>query len=330
MRTIPVILTLFTLSFVLFGGTALFWKEKFAQIPQQASQVLSAPVTFVQEQVKNVTSNDITLLFVGDVMLDRGVEAAVKQNSPGESSVNWSWPFLPIADFLQEADLVFGNLESQISDKGTNVGSIYSFRADPESVQALQYGGFDVVSVANNHSFDYTKAAFDDSVARLQQAAITPLQEHLVIKEVQDTKIGFLAYSNFAVGVARVNWTNMPQIMQDIAAAKGKVDILAVSLHAGEEYAKEPNDFQQTFAESAIDSGADLLIGHHPHVLQPLEQYKQGWIIYSLGNFLFDQDFSAETMRGAILEVVVENKKIQEARLIPTRQNSSFQVKLAP
>jgi len=195
-------------------------------------------------------------------------------------------------------------------------------------MEGLTYAGFDVVSVANNHSFDYTKEAFDDSSERLRQAGITPIVDRLQIKEIKDMKIGFLAYTNFA-GIAKVDWNTIQEVIREIATAKPQVDILVVSLHAGEEYTKEPNEFQRSFAQSAIDAGADLVVGHHPHVVQPLEQYKHGWIAYSLGNFIFDQDFSEETMAGAILHVVVEDKKIKEVSLLPTRLNSSYQVFLA-
>jgi len=262
------------------------------------------------------------LLFVGDIMLSRGVENSVQIHGN-----DWERPFAPIAETLRKADILFGNLESQISDKGRNVGSIYSFRAHPKSMTALQYGGFDVVSVANNHSFDYTKEAFEDSRSRLYRAGILPVTDELVIKDMEGTNIGFLAYSNFP-GPALATWDTLENISREIAQAKTKVDILAVSLHAGEEYAKEPTDFQKTFAKTAIDSGANLLIGHHPHVLQSLEQYEQGWIIYSLGNFLFDQTFSPETMRGAILRVIIENKKIQEVSLLPTHITPTLQVKM--
>ena len=294
-------------------------------------------------------SSSVTLLFVGDVMLDRGVEFEIQKNGG-----DWTWPFRHIASFLHQADLVFGNLESQISDKGVNVGSIYSFRANPKSIEALSYAGFDVVSVANNHSFDYTREAFEDSLTRLANADIaytgggfSEAEAHTpVIIEIEGTRIGLLAYTNSGLaawqarstgsgqatestaGITWVDWDTLDELQQDIQKAKAKVDILAVSIHAGEEYAKEPSDFQRLFAKTAIDEGADLIIGHHPHVLQPLEQYKEGWIIYSLGNFLFDQDFSQETMRAAILKVVVENKEITNVSLLSTKINSSFQVEL--
>ena len=87
---------------------------------------------------------------------------------------------------------------------------------------------------------------------------------------------------------------------------------MIVSFHWGEEYQNQPNKEQRYFAQLAIDSGADLVIGHHPHVVQPVEKYKNSWIAYSLGNFVFDQSFSEKTMKGFLLEVIIENKKIKE------------------
>jgi len=106
------------------------------------------------------------------------------------------------------------------------------------------------------------------------------------------------------------------------------VDILAVSVHAGNEYQKYANVFQKRFAKTAIDAGADLIVGHHPHVTQPVERYEKGWIVYSLGNFVFDQKFSEETMQGAIWKITITDKQIQEAVLLPTKQNSTLQVEL--
>ena len=304
------------------GLISVFAVLGLMESPGQDTQGFLASLHIPHKQVPQV----LTLLFTGDIMLERGVEWEIK-NPPAGGESDWRWPFLKITDTLQNADLVFGNLESQISDKGTNVGSIYSLRADPQSLEGLTYAGFDVLSVANNHSLDYTREAFEDSTNRLWQSGIVPVTDSLAVKEVKNVKIGFLAYTNFP-GIAQVDWDNLQAVAEDIQHAKSRVDILVVSLHAGEEYDKEPNQFQEVFARNAIDSGANLIIGHHPHVTQPLEQYGQGWIAYSLGNFVFDQPFSEETMSGAILNIVVEDKKIKEVSLLPTKVNSSFQVEL--
>ena len=285
-----------------------------------------------------------TLLFAGDIMLDRGVEYQIKQNGG-----NWNWPFLLIKDFLSEADLVFGNLESQISDKGERMGSIYSFRADPKSLEGLTYAGFNVLSVANNHSFDYGVQAFKDSLKRLDDTGIatvggglnkkeahTPTFKHYHTSKYDSTTIGILAYT--AVGspnwqatsnIPGISWVdpfNIDEVLAEIEQGAAQTDLLVVSIHAGEEYKTEPNSFQQAFARSAIDSGADLVIGHHPHVVQPVERYKEGWIAYSLGNFIFDQGFSAETMQGLLLKVEIEDSLIYSVTSIPTRLTKDFQV----
>lgn len=311
---------------ILSAGSFIFWHDKFG----------------VNNLVRLSLNTDqpITLLFAGDIMLDRGVEFYMKQHN------DWKWPFLRIADTLRNADIAFGNLESVISDKGQNLGSIYSFRADPKTLEGLIFAGFDVLSVANNHSLDYGMSALKDSMNRLQEAGITPIGAgetqaeayNPTIREVKGIKIGFLAYTaqgspawqatEMSPGVAWVDETNLQDITQQIALAKKQADILIVSTHFGEEYQTQPSEIQKLIAKSAVDAGADIVIGHHPHVIQPVEQYKDGWIAYSLGNFVFDQGFSPETAHGLLLEVIIQNKKITRVSPRSIYINASFQPSL--
>lgn len=309
---------------ILFGGSTFFWRDKLWDVDNLAKLSLSA-------------GQPITLLFVGDIMLDRGVEFYMTQRN------DWKLPFLRIADTLQKADLVFGNLESVISDKGTNLGSIYSFRADPKTLEGLSFAGFDILSVANNHSLDYGIEAFLDSMERLRQTGIATIgggttknQAHApVIKEVKGTKIGFLGYTNLGSplwqaaentpGIAWVDANTLEEFQKNISQAKQQSDILVVSVHFGEEYQTQPSETQKLIAKSAIDAGADIVIGHHSHVVQPVEKYKQGWIAYSLGNFVFDQGFSKETMEGLLLEVKIEEKQITRVTPRSIYLNTIFQ-----
>jgi len=271
---------------------------------------------------KKTEDSKITIFAVGDIMLDRGVEYEVKKEGNGD----FKFPFLRIADYLKRADILFGNLESVISDKGAKVGSIYSFRAEPEAINGLTYAGLDILSVANNHIFDYGREAMEDSFQRLKTAGIDYVgggfnEEEVrsgIVKEVRGTKITFLAYTNrgsenwqASKNSSGIGWLD-ERIKGDIKKAKEKSDLVIVSFHWGEEYQNQPNKEQRYFAQLAIDSGADLVIGHHPHVVQPVEKYKNSWIAYSLGNFVFDQSFSEKTMKGFLLEVIIENKKIKE------------------
>ncbi|MDP3982152.1 MAG: CapA family protein [bacterium] len=284
-----------------------------------------------------------TLFFVGDIMLDRGVAYMVKT----KGSEDWRFPFLHIADTLDTADFLFGNLESVVSDRGRDVGGPYSFRASPSSLEALTYAGFDVMSVANNHSLDYAVEALLDSIYRLEGVGILTAGGGSTRKEAhaptlvalgEDTTIGILAYTTVgsplwqaretSPGIAYINTDRLHILKEDIAAAKKLADIIIVSFHFGEEYQPAPNPTQRLIGETAITAGATLVVGHHPHVLQPLEQYKDGWIAWSLGNFLFDQYFSQETMRGAIWRVEIQDNKVMTSKLIPTLQNNTYQVLL--
>ena len=145
----------------------------------------------------------VSVVLVGDTMLNRGVEYMIKNEGDGD----FRFPFLKIAEDLKGVNLLFGNLEGPISDKGIKVGSIYSFRNDPKTIEGLTFAGFDVISLANNHVFDYGREALEDTFLRLKTAGIDYVgagfnegeaygESTPVIKEIEGTKIGFLAYTN--------------------------------------------------------------------------------------------------------------------------------------
>ncbi|MCE9628591.1 MAG: CapA family protein [Candidatus Vogelbacteria bacterium] len=280
------------------------------------------------------TEPEVSLVFVGDMMLDRGVNFSVQKNFGGDFN-----QLFTELDFIREADIAFGNLEGPVSDKGRNIGSIYSFRMKPESLQAVAAAGFDVLSVANNHAGDWTSEAFVDTVARIKNLNILPIgggnnyqEASLVkIKEVRGVKVGFIGFSDvgpnwLAVGSSSpgILLASDPQFDQIIKTAAESVDVLVTSFHFGEEYLATSTSRQQVLARRAIDNGASLVIGHHPHVIEELERYKNGVIIYSLGNFIFDQGFSKETMEGGVLFVKLDGKKIESAELKKVKLDSRF------
>lgn len=291
------------------------------------------------KQTPPVSPGVIRLGFVGDIMLARQVEAKI--NTAGGK--DYRFPFMRAKKILAQYDVLFGNLEGPISDKGSDQGSTYSFRMNPEAIKGLTYAGFGVLSVANNHSGDWGKEAFIDTLYRLEDASVSYIGGGLneerayepVVKTVGDTRIAYLGFSQFGknyfeargpfLGLAVID---LPKIKTSIVRARADADIVVVSFHFGDEYQKEPNDYQQKVARAAIDFGADLVVGHHPHVVEPLERYERGYIAYSLGNFIFDQNFSEETMGGALLDVVVEHKAIRDATLLPVTLNSSFQAEI--
>jgi len=313
-----------TLGLILSIGTSFLIKPKVIEIT-------SPPAPEVPKT--------ITLFLVGDIMMDRGVEYMIKKEGGGD----FRFPFLKIAKDLKEADILFGNLESPISDKGTKVGSIYSFRTDPKAIEGLTFAGFNILSLANNHALDYGRDAFEDTLKRLKESNINYVGAGFneneayspIVKEINGIKIGFLAYTNLgspywkatenSLGIGWVDWNNIEKIKNEIENAKSEVDILIVSLHSGEEYSLKPTQFQVEFSKMATDAGADLIIGHHPHIIQKNEKYGNGWIFYSLGNFVFDQNFSEETLQGEMVKVLIENGKIKKVIPINIEINKFFQ-----
>jgi len=324
---------LFLLTFLLIAiSISIFFIFEFKKFEREVSQISLAQISISPSQKQ---PKIITLIFVGDVMLDRGVKYMIEKYGQGD----WKFPFLKIADYLNEADILFGNLEGPISDKGVKVGSIYSFRNDPKAIDGLTFAGFDILSVANNHIFDYGREAMEDTFLRLKSAGIDYVGGGFseneayfsVIKEVEGAKVAFLAYTNLGTSYwsakgdqSGIAWLEEEKLRENIKEAKKLADLVIVSMHFGEEYSS-PTPEQEYFAKLAIDSGADLVIGHHPHVIQKIEEYKEGYITYSLGNFVFDQGFSEETMKGLMLKVLIKNGKIQELTPIEIKINNFFQ-----
>lgn len=265
--------------------------------------------------------------FVGDIMLARGVESSVNKNFDGD----FSNLFKNVPE-LKEADILFGNLEGPISDKGNNVGSIYSFRFNPLVLPALKEMDFNVLSFANNHVGDWNVKAFDDTLVNLKEnnILVTGAGENSekarepAIIEKNGIRFGFLGFSDVGPNwlEAKENSSGIllasdPNYESIITEAKEKCDYLIVSIHFGEEYKPIRNNRQEILAHSAVDAGADFIIGHHPHVIQDMEHYQDKPIIYSLGNFIFDQHFSKETMRGMVYMLTFEGKElIKEEKMI--------------
>ncbi len=281
----------------------------------------------------------VNLILVGDIMLSRLVGKKM------ELLNNFTFPFLKISDILQSVDLVFGNLEGPISSGGKNQGSIYSFRASPRVVEGLSFANFRVLSLANNHIWDYGKAALLDTLKILRENNILSVgvgenfdkANELVIKEIRGNKIGFLAYTDLSSnsleageGYPGISDFDLKKVIKKISEIKASstIDIIFVSLHWGEEYAGVVKEKQREIAKDLIDAGADVIIGHHPHVVQEFEEYKNGLIFYSLGNFIFDQNFSDETMSGYIINMKIFNKKISKWEVFETKINKDFQVEM--
>jgi len=288
-----------------------------------------------ESAISNMDSGFVTLDFAGDIMLDRGVRSSVEKNFKGDYS-----DLFENLGILEKADIAFANLEGPASDQGNDRQNLYSFRMDPDSIPALSGAGFNIVSVANNHVNDYGINAFTDTLARLKENEIlyaggglnSDEAEKPVIIEKHGMKIGYLAFSDVGpneMGVtenkAGILLANNPRFNTIIQNASKQVDALVVSFHFGEEYKTTHNQRQEDLAHRAIDDGAKIIIGSHPHVIQDTEVYKKGFIAYSLGNLIFDQPFSKETMQGMLLEIKLYKDGAMETVKNIVKLNSAFQ-----
>lgn len=264
-----------------------------------------------------------TLFFVGDIMLSRNVGTKIfSANDP-------TLPYRNVLSWIQGADISFANLESPFNNKGARVTQGLVFKAEPNTIQGLKEAGFDILSTANNHTMDQGKEGLDFTMSWLKENGISYVGTGMdchdgLIKEVNGIKFGFLAYSYTAYNDGgRVpdpivcNWTDSAQVTKDIIALKPKVDFLILSTHMGAEYKRSPEPANALGARNAIDAGADLFVGHHPHWVQTIEEYKGKYIFYSLGNFVFDQMWSQDTKEGLGVEVLFEDKNLSRITLRP-------------
>lgn len=279
-------------------------------------------------------TEEATIAFVGDMMFDRGVTFSVNKNFGGDYG-----KLFASLGFFRDYDILFGNLEGPVSDIGNDLGNLYSFRMNPAILPIVRSAGFDVLSIANNHIGDWGRDAFDDTLARLGTSGIEAIgggrnkseASQPKIIERNGLKIGFLGFSDVGPdwlaateedsGILLVSDPHFEEIIK--TAAKD-VDALIISIHWGEEY-QATTEHQKEIAHRAIDAGARLVIGHHPHVIQETESYENGYIAYSLGNLIFDQGFSKETMQGMLLEVTIKKGEISGVGKKLVKFNEKFQ-----
>ena len=291
-------------------------------------------VVAYQPQTPVKASNEAELIFTGDVMLSRHIGELMAQKQ------DYNFPYEKIASDLSGADLVFGNLETPVSNKGESAHTLYSFRANPLVLSGLKNAGFKVVSVANNHAFDYKLGAFADTLVNLKNAGIAYsggganfTEAHAgAYQEINGVKITFLAYTDLLPQSAAATdnqtgfaYLDEAQMVKDIKEAKTKSDLVIVSCHFGQEYKTKSNAHQQKIAAAAVKAGADLIVGHHPHVAQEVSKINGVTVAYSLGNFVFDQNFSADTKNALILKVKIKDKKIIKVEPKKIKFTSSFQ-----
>lgn len=307
------------------GAAGVVASSRNPEAPKQAVRLLA--------QVARLPR--LTLAAAGDCMFDRGVRAVCAERGR-------EWPLSAVRDIMAAADVAFLNLETSIARGGARLpGKGIWFRSAPEFAQELADAGIDVVTLANNHVLDYDDPAFDETLSNLSAAGIDVCgggknmaeARRPAVLSANGISVAFLGYSEFAHiywSVARpkrfvageagpgISPWDREAIVEDIRRAKRLADHVVVSFHWGDEYVSMPADRQVQLAHAAIDAGASVVHGHHPHVLQPVEVYHGGVIFYSLGNFVFDQKKPA-TVESMIAHVTFSPEAVVRAEIIPVR-----------
>lgn len=308
---------------------------------------------------QNDSSSSIKLAFVGDLMCHT---PQIKSAKGLDGSLNFNPTFELVKDLISSADLSFGNLETTIGDSNDSYTGYPRFRSPAEYLDGLLYAGFDFLFIANNHILDYGENGILKTIKQLKlknfgyTGAFVNYNDYdsLRIINVNNIKLGLIAatYSTNGIPLPEgkkylVNLINLDSLKNQINKLRALgAELIIINLHFGDEYSVKPNYYQRLVVDSLLNFGADLIIGNHPHVLQPIEIQKSisskidsVVIAYSLGNFISNQR-EFKTSIGALLFIEIEkayrNKiKLKKVKIIPTyvfkgKINGDIQYKIIP
>jgi poly-gamma-glutamate synthesis protein (capsule biosynthesis protein) len=292
-----------------------------------ASGILSCLFSWVNSDARAEASfkdsnSRVTVMFVGDVMLDE---------RPGKLIKNGLDPFAPFAEILGSSDFQVGNLECVVATTGTPVKKTYTFRAHPRVLKVLKRH-FTALSIANNHTGDFGSEAFVEMLDLLKREELpyfgggrNLVEAHApLLLSKNGIKIALLGYNEFLPrsfeadfdrpGVA---WSEDEQVRGDIARARTRfsADVVIPFMHWGWENETTPSRRQRELAQQMIEAGADAVIGSHPHVIQGVEFYKGKPIFYSLGNFVFDGFIKRANTIGWVLSLEIDKRGIQRWKI---------------
>ncbi|HZJ99928.1 MAG TPA: CapA family protein [Tissierellaceae bacterium] len=272
---------------------------------------------------------DINISLVGDILLDGHIRNHIEKQG-------YSYPWHYVKEYFQNDDITIGNLETSITTGGSPwPDKQFNFRSDPQNVPAMKEAGIDVVSLANNHTLDYGHEGLKDTLRYLEEGDISSVGAGIdksdamksVIIEKDNIKIGILGFTRVAPdvgwwaaddrpGLIGAYDPQIPNALESIEKLKAEVDILIVAVHWGKELHEEPREIDIIAAKKMIDKGADVIAGHHPHILQGIEIYKGSPIFYSLGNFVFGSR-SKLTSNTIIAQLSFNGKDLKSVNIIP-------------
>lgn len=312
---------LFFLSALLLGAQPFSLVNNF----QVATVAYGSVGKVLKEVVVEKVVPETSVGFVGDVMLAREVERY-------QSQYGYDYPFSYFTD--KNYDFLVGNFEGAIPEIHLPTeNNQLQFSVNADVVPALVEAGFTHFSLANNHANDFGQSGLARTRQVLQEAEITPFGSYLGLTSENFTLIDTPSHKVAVLALNAFDNNYDPAVLRrTIELLESVSDIQIVYIHWGEEYRQTNSRSQSKLAHSMIDAGADMIIGHHPHVVQNIEVYKDVLIVYSLGNFVFDQYFSQEVQEGLVLELTLspDNPRLQlepvsslENRVQPSSMTSS-------
>ena len=281
----------------------------------------------------------LTVSAVGDIMLGDspyclgyGVGSMIAREGP-------TFPFSQIAPVLRDADVTFGNLEVVLSrfDPHNDPFPQIEYRGQPEAVSGLVESGFDILAVASNHTMEHGAAAFEENLDVLRAAGIVCVGADLPAHETGLTAVverggvrfGFAAFNLRPTQyfLAAPPWPTTPTtdgILAAIDELRTAADVVVLSLHWGDEFIAVPSPMQVALAHTVVDHGADIILGHHPHIVQGIERYKGAVIAYSLGNFVFDM-WQQRLRRSLVLTLEITSRRDIRHQVVPIEINTAHQ-----
>lgn len=259
-------------------------------------------VSEVRLVFKKENTQPIRLIFVGDIMLDRYIRTT--NESSGYENI-----LRTLSPILQQGDFVIGNLEGPVTKyPSKSSGTLpaapdnFVFTFSPDALGPLHVAGIDAFSIGNNHILNFGTDGLEQTKKYLQEVGIEyfgePYTHNVLIKNFGDTSVGFIAFNEFLP-------FDEEQLVQSIQSLSDTVDFVVVYAHWGSEYETTANALQQRLSHRFIDSGADVVVGSHPHVIQNVEVYQGKTIYYSLGNFIFDQYWMDSVRCGALITLTL-------------------------
>ena len=282
-----------------------------------------------KQETPEVQETTITISAAGDCTLGTDEGFNYKRSFKGKYDAvqDPAYFFQNVQPVFAQDDLTIVNMEGTLTEETTREPKQFAFKGDAEYAKILTAGAVETANLANNHSFDYGKKSYEDTITALEAEGISSFgYERTAVMDIKGVKVGLAGVYELAEHI-----DCKQDLLDNIASLKEQgAQIIIVSFHWGQEKENVPNDVQVELAHTAIDNGADLVLGHHPHVLQGLEEYKGKNIVYSLGNFCFGGNSAPSDMDTMIFQqtFTVKDGKLQEdnvTNILPCKISSAYE-----